>query len=276
VVWLERLEREHDNFREVLAWLLERGEAERAAQLPWHIRLYWAVRGHAAEGRLWVERARASRGPAGGARVRALLANATLLFVPGDVGRMSGLLEEAIAGVRVARDGPTLRQAMILSGYAAVFRQDLDAAEEVLSEALVMSRDRGDAWNVALALNALGQAALLRGDFERATKLLREVESVARQAKDTFTLATNLNIYAVVAQLQGDETRAAELFREERRPLGRPARLVGSGVWDRRSGRCRHQAGTPGGRGASLRGGGGSAREDRCGTVVPGYTSPVR
>lgn len=51
VAWLKRLEREYDNLRTALGWLLERGEAGRAARLAWDIWLFWAMRGHASEGR---------------------------------------------------------------------------------------------------------------------------------------------------------------------------------------------------------------------------------
>ncbi len=54
--WLERLEREHDNLRAALSWLLDRGEAEtvlRAATAVWR---FWQTRGHYSEGQLWLER----------------------------------------------------------------------------------------------------------------------------------------------------------------------------------------------------------------------------
>ena len=54
VAWLERLEHEYDNLRSALGWLLERGEAGRTARLAWAVWLFWVIRGHASEGRLWI------------------------------------------------------------------------------------------------------------------------------------------------------------------------------------------------------------------------------
>jgi predicted ATPase len=66
--WLERLEREHD-------------EPERAARLASSIWLFWAVRGYAGEGQLWLERALASGELAGIARAKTLSAISLLLYL---------------------------------------------------------------------------------------------------------------------------------------------------------------------------------------------------
>jgi predicted ATPase/DNA-binding SARP family transcriptional activator len=54
--WLERLEREQDNFRAVLSWSLERDPAL-ALRLGAALGPFWETRGHYAEGRSWLERA---------------------------------------------------------------------------------------------------------------------------------------------------------------------------------------------------------------------------
>ena len=60
-VWLERLEREHENLRAAMQWSLESGEdghhREMALRLGGALRLFWIVRGHWSEGRNFLERA---------------------------------------------------------------------------------------------------------------------------------------------------------------------------------------------------------------------------
>ncbi|MEJ7816454.1 MAG: AAA family ATPase, partial [Rubrobacter sp.] len=51
VAWLERLERERDNLRAAMRWLLGRGELEEVARLGWALWLFWGIRAHFAEGR---------------------------------------------------------------------------------------------------------------------------------------------------------------------------------------------------------------------------------
>jgi predicted ATPase/DNA-binding XRE family transcriptional regulator len=214
VAWLERLEREHDNLRAALAWLLEHGRPEQTARLSSAIWLYWVVRGHAGEGQIWLERALASGRLTGSERANTLGAISLLLLAKGEIGLMTELVEEAIAEARAADDEETLNFLIIQRGYAATFRGDLDAAEESLSGALAVMRDRGGRWGASPVLNALAQVALSRGNFGRAIGFLREGEALSRDTEDAFTLATNLNIQATISQLEGDEERTAAVLRE--------------------------------------------------------------
>ena len=59
-VWYERLEREHDNLRAALNWLLERKEAEMALRLSGALGTFWGRRGHFNEGQAFLERALAA------------------------------------------------------------------------------------------------------------------------------------------------------------------------------------------------------------------------
>jgi predicted ATPase/transcriptional regulator with XRE-family HTH domain len=214
VVWLERLEREHDNLRVALAWLLEHGRPERTARLSSAIWLFWVVRGHAGEGQMWLERALASGRLTGSERANTLSAISLLLLAKGEIALMTELVEEGIAEASAVEDEEMLTFLLIQRGYAATFRGDLDAAEEALSEALAVLRDRGGRWGAAPVLNALSQVALSRGDFGQAMGFLREGEAVSRETEDAFTLATNLNIQATISQLEGDEERTKAVLRE--------------------------------------------------------------
>ena len=122
VAWLGRLEREHDNLRSALRWLLERGEAGRAARLAWDIWLFWAMRGHASEGRSWMERALASDAELDDAdRARALCVISALLFAGGEAGRMSEFAGKAVEQARTAGEAEVLAFSTILCGLAATY-----------------------------------------------------------------------------------------------------------------------------------------------------------
>jgi predicted ATPase/DNA-binding XRE family transcriptional regulator len=214
VEWLERLEREHDNLRAALAWLLEHGRPESTARLSSAIWLFWVVRGHAGEGQMWLERALASGRLTGSERANTLSAISLLLLAKGEIALMTELVEEGIAEASAVQDEEMLTFLLIQRGYAATFRGDLDSAEEALSEALAVLRDRGGRWGAAPVLNALSQVALSRGDFGQAMGFLREGEAVSRETGDAFSLATNLNIQATISQLEGDEERTRAVLRE--------------------------------------------------------------
>src|ERR671916_378267 len=86
VAWLEQLEREHDNLRAAMRWLLGRGELEEAARLGWALWLFWGIRAHFAEGRRSMEQALSAEGSAGLTEA----ARAMALFVAGMMANYQG------------------------------------------------------------------------------------------------------------------------------------------------------------------------------------------
>ena len=50
VVWLDLLERDHDNLRAAMRHFLEQGRIESAAKLSWSLWFFWRVHGHQGEG----------------------------------------------------------------------------------------------------------------------------------------------------------------------------------------------------------------------------------
>src|SRR5258708_22235830 len=84
--WLERLQREHENLRAALAWLVEHNEQEAALRLGGALWRFWLIRGHLSEGR--TELARALTGSrevvTTPVRAKALHAAGTLAALQGD------------------------------------------------------------------------------------------------------------------------------------------------------------------------------------------------
>src|SRR5205814_6275761 len=80
-VWLERLEREHDNLRAALQWSLVQAEEEDAREdgrsreialrLGGSLPVFWVVHGHISEGRHFLKRALAVGVPLAGTRIEA-------------------------------------------------------------------------------------------------------------------------------------------------------------------------------------------------------------
>ena len=53
IIWLERLERDHDNFRVALQFLLNQPDRILAVRMVDALGWFWYVRGHITEGRNW-------------------------------------------------------------------------------------------------------------------------------------------------------------------------------------------------------------------------------
>src|SRR5260370_21559894 len=142
VMWLDRLEQEHDNLRAAWQWALEGGRAETALRLGIALERFWVVRGHRTEGLAFLEQALAgSSEVATDLRAKALLAAARLAFI----------------------------------------QSHYDQGKVLAQESLALFRELGDRRGIALSLDRLGMAAWRRGDFRAAPVLMQEVLVLFKQ-----------------------------------------------------------------------------------------------
>ncbi len=231
-VWLERLEREHDNLRAALRWLLENGESEAALGLAGALWWFWYVRGHLSEGRRWLEEALARHdgGTAPRLRATALAGAGILAHYQGDYGRATTLCGQALALARDLDDKSAIATA--LHGLAIVARSggNYAAASAMHQEALLLLREIGDGWHTAYELQYLAIASWSRGDARAARPLVEEALALSREIGDRHGTATALQILSYVTHTQGDDAlaralseEAVAIFRElgDRRGLGR-------------------------------------------------------
>ena len=175
VVWLERLEREHDNLRAALQWAVESGKTEMALRFGIALERFWVVRGHRNEGLAFLEQAlEGSAGVATDVRAKALLAAARLAFI----------------------------------------QSNYDQGEALAQEGLTLFRKLGDRRGIALSLDRLGMAAWRRGDFPAARVLLEEDLSLFKEVDDKDRVAWSLFTLGLLDNKQGDYSRAYTLFEE--------------------------------------------------------------
>src|SRR5205807_2250271 len=86
MVWLERLEAEHDNLRASMSGALAHGETETALRLAGALGYFCFLRTHLSEWRRWLEQALARGETATAAvRARALDALGWIIWVQGDL-----------------------------------------------------------------------------------------------------------------------------------------------------------------------------------------------
>jgi DNA-binding CsgD family transcriptional regulator/tetratricopeptide (TPR) repeat protein len=179
---VERLEGEHDDLREALSWVLERGDSKLGLRFGGALWRFWHVRGYLDEGTRWMERVLAEGEPAA-----------------------SPLRVKALEGM----------------GWMAQLQGDTERAEATYAEMLKLSRELGDKGNIATALNSLGTLALTRGDNERSRALLEENLSVIRQLEEEGNSAAMLKRFHALSLLaflalneEGDCARATALLEE--------------------------------------------------------------
>ncbi len=174
--WLNRLEREHDNFRKAL-----RGCQERPADAATFLRLagalshFWSVRSYLSEGRGWLETALADAPDAPPAiRAKAMNGAGVLAWSCGDFTQAATFHETDLELRREMQDGRGIARALANLGILASEKADFARARHLFEESLAVYREVGDQENVAILLNNLGSLLIDIGDFDTAGPFFSE------------------------------------------------------------------------------------------------------
>jgi predicted ATPase/DNA-binding XRE family transcriptional regulator len=219
-VWLDRLEREHDNLRAALRWARTDGAADLGLRLASALARFWEERGHVREGGAWLEAflqglaAEDDHGPEAALRARALATTAWLAFQQGDWQGAAPRAERSLALWRQL--GQTGNSSVALNTLAHVARHAGQRAREeaLFRESLALCRAQGDTQGSAAALRFLGTLRRSMGDLGSATALLEESLALYREGSDTSGLAYTLLHLGCVATQQRDHARAQALLEE--------------------------------------------------------------
>jgi predicted ATPase/DNA-binding XRE family transcriptional regulator len=216
-LWLDRLEREHDNLRRAMRWAIEADEPVVALRLGAALSRFWSLRGHFREGWRWLEAALALPGSGAVApRVLARAVNAAgiLALTCNEYRRADALFEQALVAARAAGDVLLLAEALNSAGGAARARGDAASAVALFEEALALPGVAAFPRTVAHTMFSLAMVARDRQDVGRAESLLQRCLDVRRSLDDRQGTAVTLNILASVAFASGDRSRARTLHEE--------------------------------------------------------------
>jgi len=231
LLWRRRLDRERENVRAALQWLIEREDAELALRLFTVLARYWVMSGHLSEGRRFLETA--SRilhtAPRTVARARALAAAAELAWEMDDQAASRSLAEESAALARAIGDKACLAYALSQGAVAKVSQGDPAAGQLLIEESMPLAREAEDKWLLAFVLYISGlilfyqnQVAAARVQFEQSVTLLRE-------CADIHALAKSLDWLAYCVASEGDVRQAQALWQEAltlAREVGQQRRLA--------------------------------------------------
>lgn len=214
-MWLERLDREHDNLRAALYWLKESGDVEMGLQLSGLLWRFWQMRNYLSEGCGWLEELFAL-GKRGGVststRAKALMAQGNLLRLQGEPTTAGSLYEESLALYRELGDKQGIAYSLSNWGIALLDNGEYKRAAAALGEGLELLRELGDKWGVANSLNVLADVATEEGDYGRAQALYEESLVLQQELKDQLCIAVSLNNLGRLARRLGDYKRAKALL----------------------------------------------------------------
>jgi predicted ATPase/DNA-binding CsgD family transcriptional regulator len=227
--WLERLQAEHANLREVLARSEQRRDAAGALRLAAALWRFWHRRGYWAEGLTWLNRLLSA--PVDDvdldARARALTGAGWLAHYQNDTAAAQSALAEAIACYRrLGRTGGLVEVLHCQTLVAQSLGENRRAAQ-LGEEALSLARASGDHARIAESLCYLSRATRELGDYERAAVLAQEALDLHRAARNRGGTAVALMVLGDVARDLGQTADVRDrceeslaIFRELSEPLG--------------------------------------------------------
>jgi predicted ATPase/DNA-binding CsgD family transcriptional regulator/tRNA A-37 threonylcarbamoyl transferase component Bud32 len=223
--WLRRLDREQENLRAALGWLIAHEEVEKTLRFCEALWWFWQTRGYWSEGRRWLKAVLALPGTAErtAMRAKALSAAGELATVQGDEREARLLLSESVALFRELADDRGLVLPLATLGEVMIRQGDPTAGVLLMEESIALCRKLGCNWELSLVLLRLGYIAWLQGDLEQALALAQESLTLARELGDKILISRALNGLGYATWLQGDPLRATALAEEGlilRRELG--------------------------------------------------------
>ena len=207
-MWLDRLDREHDNLRAAL----DGDNKEAALQVAGALYRFWYVRGYYTEGRNWLAHtlslASAECAPA---RAKALNAGGVLAFCQGDSAVAQSLHEQGLALYQKLGDKEGLAVTFNNLGNVAFRQGDYAAAQGLYAQSLVLSQELGNKINTANAFGSLAYIAQEQGDYAVAHVLLTKSQALFRESGDKEGIATTLGNLGLLAYVQDDYVAAQGL-----------------------------------------------------------------
>jgi predicted ATPase/DNA-binding XRE family transcriptional regulator len=209
-LWLDRLERERDNFRAALRTAEQTNDVDLGLRLAGALWLFWQTRGHWQEAQKWLATFLGSPAAANvdpGARADALFAAGALAFdLQGNQAALT-LVRQGLALAEQTGDDRSRGVALYSLAGGATARGDYPEAERMLVESLDILRRVGDRRGMAVALQQLASVARCQGSFEQALARYHESLALSRAMGDARRVAEGL---ARLGQLLADQGRTSE------------------------------------------------------------------
>ena len=224
VAWVDRLERDHDNIRAALDWLVTSQSTQSALRLPAVLWRFWQMSGRLEEGLRRTEQALALPGadryPV--AMRRALEAAGGLAYWQGRFEIATRHYERALHLARQSGDEAAIANALYNLPFAMVEAfQTGDptsarwrAAIADLEESLALYTKLDDRSGQAKVLWALSEAARTSGAVERATTLIKDCLAAFRELGDEFQIGWALWSLTLLERRRGDRASAVDAASE--------------------------------------------------------------
>ena len=216
-IWLDRLEREHDNLRATVAWAIERTQGEVGLRLGAALWRFWQMRGHLQEARerLLGILAIPDAVPLTKARARALEAAGGITYWQGDMEAAERFYEENLSLQRELGGKGDIATALYnLAFVYGAPQTDLEKARSLYQQSLALFEEIGDVPGIAKAHWGLAFMDYSMGDYPAAREHLALSVPILRSLNDRFSLGWAAHLSGLIANKTGDYDTARSAFGE--------------------------------------------------------------
>jgi predicted ATPase/class 3 adenylate cyclase len=215
-LWLDKLEREHNNVRAALRWALEKSEVEIGLRLASSLYLFWLMRGHLNEGLAHMEKflVMADGTVDGMTLAKSLDRAGTLNRYRGNLKRAHELIAESLSLRRGLGGRHGIADCLSNLGFVVLHQGHFTEARQHYSEALSIHNELGNQQGIADSLSHLALMAYYEGDFETAQVMDEDSLQIWRSLGDQQGIAWALYCLGNVRLRQGNHTTAHALFHE--------------------------------------------------------------
>jgi predicted ATPase/DNA-binding CsgD family transcriptional regulator len=215
-----RLDADHANIQAALSWTRARDAHQTFLRLATAMETFWAVQGHLAEGRAWLDHAvhvcRVERASIPlPLRAAVSLAAGWIAHYQGDATRAKAIGEEGLALAKNQGDSLAVAWGLTLLGFVAEDRGEIRKSRALHAEALAVGqRHEAPAW-IGWSLRNVGWMAYLDGDSDVGVGQLEDALIQFRHADNALGAAYAFGDLAKIALDRGDFARAAALWRAQ-------------------------------------------------------------
>jgi len=218
VLWLQRYEEEHDNYRAALSWALQHPIQSYPSvvaimfQLTW----FWFRYGYLQEGTEWTERILAAAremGDQSPALAFALGARAALALWSGDLYVAAQRSRESTELGQLLNLEEVISFGKLTHGVSLINQGRDKEAYPHLVDAVELYDEMDRPWLKGTALVHLANVSLGMNDPDQALVWLDTAMPYLKDSGDIWSMAFGLNNYGEVARAQGDYERAEGFYR---------------------------------------------------------------
>ena len=218
IEWMDRLEKDHDNFRAALDWGLSSEQMDKLLRLFAALGWTWLVRWSASESRIWLDKIRALPDIANHPATYAQILNTAVHqeWIAANFGEARSFVEESQAiWLKLGANGERgLAEAQYLSGMIMLQAGDYNEAASYFEQSFELYHKYADKWGMAFARFFLGTVAMERDEDTLALAWLKQSLDLFHELGDPWGMARSAQRLGQLFLKQGSYEKARLYFEQ--------------------------------------------------------------